>query len=97
MTVTFWVYEVQVVGDLNDRTLSRIRAELGDVSAISEPASTQLTISLPDQAGLLGLLDRLQALGLTLREVHRLSAPERASSTGSRSEPPRHPPDPGSR
>jgi len=93
--VTFWVYEVQVVGELNDRTLFHIRAELGDVSAISEPASTQLTVTLPDQAGLLGVLDRLQALGLTLREVHRLSVPESAGSRGSRSQPPRPPPDRG--
>lgn len=81
--VTGWVYEVHLVGELNEEALLRIRGELGDVTARSEPASTQLTVALPDQAALLGVLDRLQALGLTLREVHRMSEPEGGATTRS--------------
>jgi hypothetical protein len=86
--MTLWMYEIQVLGHVPEDVLARIRAELGDVSAAEEPASTLITTAGPDQAGLLGVLDRLQGLGLNIREVRRAPVPANATRTGPVNDPP---------
>ncbi len=73
--MTQWTYEVHVNGDVDDRILSEIRAEFGNVTATVEPASTVMSSDVPDQAALIGMLTRLQDLGLKVHEVRRLVEP----------------------
>jgi hypothetical protein len=69
--------ELQAMGETTRKRAIDVGGELTAQEAEkSEPASAQLTVALPDQAALLGVLDRLQTLGLTLCEVRRMSAQE---------------------
>jgi hypothetical protein len=74
--VSEWTYDVQVVGEVDDDVLDQVRAEFGDVSVTVQPASTLIRSSVPDQAGLIGMLMRLQDFGLSVREVHYEDEPE---------------------
>jgi len=49
------------------------------MDADTAPAETVLHGPVADQAGLHGLLDRIQSLGLELIEVRRLPPPDQAS------------------
>jgi hypothetical protein len=69
-------YEVEVVGSIDQDLLSRLRAEIGDLSVATEPAGTLIVASGADQAALLGLIDRVHDLGLDIREVRLLAEPE---------------------
>lgn len=71
-----WLYEIQVVGELDGDRLSQIRTEVGGVSMSPDPPGTVLLGIVPDQAALIGVLDRLQALGLDIRDVHRIAEPQ---------------------
>jgi hypothetical protein len=68
-------YEIRVRGRVSDATLSTFEGMDVDVA----PAETVLHGPVEDQAGLHGLLDRIQSLGLELIEVRRLPAGERSS------------------
>ena len=61
-------FEVHVRGELPEEVLE----ELEYLSARRVPAETVLTGLVPDQAALLGLLGRLQSLGLEVVEVRRV-------------------------
>jgi hypothetical protein len=61
-------YEIRVRGRVSDATLSTLEGMEADVA----PAETVLHGPVVDQAGLHGLLDRIQSLGLELLEVRRL-------------------------
>jgi hypothetical protein len=66
-------YEVRISGLVREDVLQ----DCGDVSVATTDASTVLSGSVSDQAALLGLLQRLRALGLDVIEVHRvLEGPE---------------------
>ena len=68
-------YEVRISGLVREDVLE----DCGDVSVTTADASTVLSGSVSDQAALLGLLQRLRALGLDVIEVHRvLEGPETA-------------------
>ncbi|GAB3057048.1 hypothetical protein GCM10027053_18280 [Intrasporangium mesophilum] len=66
-----WVYEVHVLGLVTDEALLQLRSDFDGVTATTEPANTVLTGSVPDQAALVGLLERLHALGIEVRELRR--------------------------
>ena len=61
-------YEIRVRGRVSEATLSTLEGMEADVA----PAETVLHGPVVDQAGLHGLLDRIQSLGLELLEVRRL-------------------------
>ena len=61
-------YEIRVRGRVSDATLSPLEGMEADVA----PTETVLHGPVADQAGLHGLLDRIQSLGLELIEVRRL-------------------------
>ena len=61
-------FEVHVRGELAPHDLE----DLEYLTATVVPAETVLSGLVPDQAALLGLLARMQALGLELVEVRRL-------------------------
>lgn len=61
-------FEVHVRGELAPHDLE----DLEYLTATVVPAETVLSGVVPDQAALLGLLARLQALGLEVVEVRRL-------------------------
>jgi hypothetical protein len=67
--VTAPIYVIRVRGRLSDATL----ASFEGMDAAVAPAETVLRGPVADQAGLHGLLERVQALGLELIEVRRLS------------------------
>ena len=46
--------------------------ELDGVQVVTETVETVLRGSLPDQAALIGMINRLQSLGIELREVRQL-------------------------
>ena len=69
--VTQAVYEVRVVGSLGPAAREAFRGLAVDV----EPTATVLTGEM-DQAALLGLIDRVRALGLELLDVRRTRAGE---------------------
>jgi hypothetical protein len=69
-------YEVRISGLVREDLLK----DCGDVSVTTMDASTVLSGSVSDQSALLGLLQRLRALGLDVIEVHRvLDGPETGS------------------
>ena len=66
--MTAKAFEVHVRGELSDEDLE----DLEYLKARRVPAETVLTGLVPDQAALLGLLARLQSLGLEVVEVRRV-------------------------
>jgi hypothetical protein len=62
-------YQIRIRGQLG-RT---IRAAFPALDAQAHGADTVLTGTLADQAALYGVLARIEALGLELLEVHRLT------------------------
>jgi hypothetical protein len=65
-------FEVHVRGELSPNELEDIEY----LTATVVPTETVLSGVVPDQAALLGLLARLQSLGLEVVEVRRLPADE---------------------
>ena len=61
------LYEFHVRGELSDLIL----ADFGDLRATKRQGETILTGSVPDQAALFGVLDRIESLGIQLIEVRR--------------------------
>ena len=66
--MTAKAFEVHVRGELSEDALE----ELEYLEVRRVPAETVLTGLVPDQAALLGLLGRLQSLGLEVVEVRRV-------------------------
>ena len=64
-------FEVHVRGSVPPDVLE----EFEGMTAVSVPVETVLTGVLADQSALYGVLNRLQALGLELVEVRRLTEP----------------------
>jgi hypothetical protein len=62
-------YEIHVRGEIPSEAL----AEFEGLTTFVEPAETVLSGVVEDQAALQGILARIQALGLELVEVRRLS------------------------
>ena len=60
--------QIRVVGAVPAEVLE----ELNDVHVVDETVQTVLQGSLPDQAALIGMINRLQGLGVELREVRQL-------------------------
>lgn len=60
--------EIRIVGTVPAEVLE----ELDGVHVETEPAETILQGSLPDQAALIGMINRLQGLGVELRGVRQL-------------------------
>ena len=77
--MTARAFEVHVRGELSEDAL----AELEYLQARRVPAETLLTGLVPDQAALLGLLSRLQSLGLEVVEVRRVPDPPAEHPGGS--------------
>jgi hypothetical protein len=70
-TVTGTLYEIHVVGPLPDTLLE----ELGRLRVQAEETRTVLRGPVRDQAALLGVLLRLQKVGIELVEVRQFSDP----------------------
>ena len=68
-------YEIRVRGRVSEAALSSFEGMDADLA----PAETVLHGPVTDQAGLHGLLDRIQSLGLELIEVRRLPPGDEAS------------------
>jgi hypothetical protein len=66
-------YEIRVRGRVSEAALSSFEG----MDAEEAPAETILHGPVTDQAGLHGLLDRIQSLGLELIEVRRLPPADR--------------------
>ena len=66
-------YEIRVRGRVSEAALSTFEG----MDAEEAPAETVLHGPVTDQAGLHGLLDRIQSLGLELIEVRRLPPADR--------------------
>lgn len=60
--------EIRVLGAVPAELLE----ELDGVQVVTASVETVLQGSLPDQAALIGMLNRLQGLGVDLREVRQL-------------------------
>jgi hypothetical protein len=69
MQVTTAVYEIRIKGGMSDQLLTAFEG----MESTVQSAETVLRGPAVDQAALHGLLDRVQALGLELIEVRRLS------------------------
>jgi hypothetical protein len=69
--VTSISYEIRIRGKLGEPVLE----SFGDLDASVKPAETVLRGTIPDQAALHGLLDRIQSLGLELIEVKQVPEP----------------------
>lgn len=76
------VYEVHVVGELNENVLARIDAEVGNVHTSTEPATTVISGKVADQSALVGLLDLIHALGLEVCELRHVSEPDAETGAG---------------
>lgn len=68
-------YEVRVLGTLGPAA----REAFAELAVDTEPTSTVLSGEL-DQAALLGLIDRVRALGLELIDIRRVRDSEQPSS-----------------
>jgi hypothetical protein len=60
--------EIRVIGVVPAELLE----ELDGVQVVTESVETVLQGSLPDQSALIGMINRLQGLGVELREVRQL-------------------------
>jgi hypothetical protein len=67
-------YEIRIKGRMSEQLLSAFEG----MDATVQSVETVLRGPVLDQAALHGLLDRIQALGLELIEVRRLSEPRTA-------------------
>ena len=65
-------YEIRIKGRVSEQLLSVFEG----MEASEQSVETVLRGPVADQAALYGLLDRIQALGLELIEVRRLSEPD---------------------
>jgi hypothetical protein len=83
--MTRWAYEIRIAGSLDEDLQAVLRTELARVSITDEPASTLLSGVVADQAALVGVLDRLQDLGLRVREMRRITDVSEQASVDSRS------------
>jgi hypothetical protein len=72
--VTTAVYEIRIKGGMSDQLLAAFEG----MESTVQSAETVLRGPAVDQAALHGLLDRVQALGLELIEVRRLSESQAA-------------------
>lgn len=81
--MTSRTYLIELAGVLHDDTLAALKSELDGVFKVTEPAGTVITGTTADQAALLGVFDRLHALGLQVCEFRRL--PDRTEATAPRS------------
>lgn len=63
-------YEIRIRGHMG----STLHAAFPELNLVLKPAETVLFGRVPDQAALLGLLDRMQELGLEVVDVHRSQA-----------------------
>lgn len=72
-----WQYEIAVRGPVPDRVLAELLTSADVDVATFEPGGSVLTTRAADQAALLGLLERLQDLGLTFREFRAIPPSER--------------------
>jgi hypothetical protein len=70
--------EIRVVGVIPAEALE----ELEGVHVVTESVETILQGSLVDQAALIGMINRLQGLGVELREVRQLGIETRTSEHG---------------
>ena len=70
--MTVWTFEIAYLGRVPHDVLAEILIEFEFATVISRQTDTVLTASVADQAALLGVLNRLQDLGLTLSELRRL-------------------------
>ena len=68
--------EIRVVGTVPAEVLE----ELDGVEVVTEAVETVLEGSLADQAALIGMINRLQGLGIELREVRQLGIETPASA-----------------
>jgi len=66
-------FEIHVRGALAQEELENF----GCLAAVTVPAETILTVVIPDDSALYGVINRLQSLGLILVEVRRLDRPSR--------------------
>jgi hypothetical protein len=67
-----WTFEIAYRGRVPYDVLAEILSEFEFATVICRQTNTVLTASVADQAALLGVLNRLQDLGLTLSELRRL-------------------------
>jgi hypothetical protein len=79
--MTLWTYQIEVSGFLQADTLVKLEADLHGVFVMTEPAGTLLTGTAADQAALLGVLDRLDSLGLQVHEFRRVPDPPESTAT----------------
>lgn len=77
-----WIYELRIAGRVGDDVIAELSDELGSLLSTDECAGTVLVTSVADQAALLGMLDRLHGLGLSVREVRKLPEPADGSLIG---------------
>jgi hypothetical protein len=63
-------FEIRVSGVLPRGVLD----ELGDVRVVTQSLETVLQGPVPDQAALVGIINRLQGLGIELRGLRQLGA-----------------------
>jgi hypothetical protein len=73
LSVTAYVYEIHIRGQVAEQVLVDLRTQFGHVATALEPASTLITGTVPDQAALVGLLDDMHDLGLEVRELRRMA------------------------
>lgn len=64
-------YEITFTGQAG----TALRAEFDDCEITVGPGTTTLRAELPDQGGLIGLLQRISGLGLELVDMHLLAPP----------------------
>lgn len=67
-----WHYEIAVRGRVPDQVLAELLTGEDLTVATMVPGGSVLTTGVSDQAALLGLLERLQDLGLTFRELRAI-------------------------
>jgi hypothetical protein len=80
--VTVWTVEIAYRGRVPHDVLAEILSEFEFATVSIRQTNTVLTASVADQAALLGVLNRLQDLGLTLSELRRLPRADNPPQAG---------------
>jgi len=87
------MYEIQVVGQIDNDLVTEMSVEFGDVVSTTSYALTLVSGEVPDQSALVGLLDHLHALGVTVVGLQRVPVAEAGYHGGQRRQSPAEWPD----
>jgi hypothetical protein len=66
-----WAYDVQIGGTVSADVVEQLKVEFTEVTVTLQPPRSVISGIIPDQAAMVGVVARLQDLGLDVCEIRR--------------------------